>query len=158
MKKKTVKKTISDSIKIETSEKINSILKIYKNNKLEARKLIEEEARRVWLGYLFQCHHEVTETIEIEETEKKIYNPEIGEITEITKQTKTQTKKHTPRTPYWAIKAALISWDTLSNFEELNAVQLLVESGLMEESALDIIEQKTAGIPQALRDASAAPS
>jgi hypothetical protein len=136
-----------------TTEKIEHILQLYKTDKATASTLIEEEARRIWLGYLFQSHKEVKEITEIEEVEKRIYDPQVGEIVEVSTTKRKKREVITPKTPYWAIKAALVRWENLSNFEELNAIQLLTEIGIFPEDTLELMSEHTSGVPKALKNA-----
>lgn len=116
--------------------------------KAEQRKLIEAQARQIWLECLFQTHTETTVTTEIEETEERqqIFgggNPD-GEI--ITNRTtkKVTTKVTTPKVPLWAIKAAFtLDWSMTGKFNELSAIAVCVEAGLMPESTLDLVVDYT---------------
>lgn len=132
------------------SQQIESILKLYKNDRQKARQLIEEQARRVWLQYLYQEHTEVTVTCEVEKVEERQQligggNPDAEVITTRT-TTKTTTKTTTPKTPLWAIKAGLsFGWEVNKKFEELEALNLCVEAGLMPESTKDAVVDFTNG-------------
>lgn len=145
-KQSTVKKS---TISVESAI-INRIIDLHKIDRTSAAKLAEEQARRVWLEYLFQTHREVKEVTEVEEVEERTYDPSVGEIVTQRTTKRTRTEIITPKTPVWAVKAAIVRWENLSNFEEINAIQLLVESGLYPENALDIIAEQTSGVPKAL--------
>lgn len=133
------------------TEQIEAIIKYYKDDKPKARIAVEEQARRIWLQYLFQQHKETTTTVEIEEVEERQQiigggNPD-GEI--ITNRTtkKTTVKTVVPRTPIPMIKAALtLDWSVNRKNIEMEALSLCVEAGLMPEAVLDAITEYATGM------------
>lgn len=145
--KKTVKQSPADTIE--------TILNFYRNDRQKARIAVEEQARRVWLQYLFQQHTEVSTTVEIEEVEERQQilgggTPD-GEIITNRTTTRTVTKTIIPKTPVWAIKAALTGdWTVNRKFGELEALALCVEAGLMPDSVLDAVSEYSSGIGEAV--------
>lgn len=137
------------------TEQIETILKLYKNDKQKARIAVEEQARRIWLQYLYQQHREVCTTVEVEETEERQQiigggNPD-SEIITTRIVRKTTTKTTTPKTPIWAIKAALTAdWSVNKKHGELEALSLCVEAGLMPESVLDVVTEYATGFGKVL--------
>lgn len=133
------------------TEQIESIIKFYKDDKPRARLAVEEQARRIWLQYLFQQHKETTTTVETEEVEERqqIFgggNPD-GEIITTRKTKKTTIKTVIPRTPIPMIKAALtLDWSVNKKNVELEALNLCVEAGLMPETVLDAITEYATGM------------
>lgn len=133
------------------SEQIEAILKYYKDDKPKARIAVEEQARRIWLQYLFQQHTETTTTVETEEVEERqqIFgggNPD-GEIITTRKTKKTTVKTVVPRTPIAMIKAALtLDWSVNKKYGEMEALNLCVEAGLMPETVLDVITEYATGM------------
>lgn len=147
-KTKTIKtKTLAEQL----AEKIEEILRLYATDKAKARLKIEEQARRVWLQYLFQQHQEVTVIVDVEEVEERQLivgggNPN-SEIITTRKTKRTSTKTVTPRVPLATVKAALtFDWSMARKYEELNALALCVEAGLLPESAKDAVVEYTTGV------------
>jgi hypothetical protein len=157
MPKKTAYSKVSatKTTSMNPTEEIEVILKLYKNDKQKARIAVEEQARRIWLQYLFQQHKEVCTTVELEETEEQQQicgggNPD-GTIITTRIVRKTTTKTTTPKTPVWAIKAALTAdWTVNKKHGELEALSLCVEAGLMPESVLDAVTEYATGFGKVL--------
>lgn len=135
------------------AEQIENILKYYKSDKPKARIAVEEQARRIWLQYLFQQHTETTTTVETEEVEERQHifgggNPD-SEIITTRKTTKTTVKTVVPRTPIPMVKAALtLDWSVNKKYGEMEALNLCVEAGLMPETVLDAITEYATGMGQ----------
>lgn len=150
-KSKTVK---PQSISEQFAAEIERILKLYATDKSKARIEIETQARRVWLQYLFQQHTEVTKTEVVEEVEERQLiigggNPD-SEIITTRKTKQTTTKTVTPRVPLATIKAALtLDWSVQKKWEEMQALALCVEAGLLPESAKDRVVAYTTGFADA---------
>lgn len=137
------------------ADQIENILKLYRNDRPKARIEVEEQARRVWLQYLFQQHTEVCTTVEIEEVEERQQilgcgNPD-GEIITNRITTRTVTKTVIPKTPVWAVKAALTGdWTVNRKFGELEALAICVDAGLMPESVLDAVSEYSSGFGESV--------
>lgn len=149
-KKSFSQKAVSHKSSKTPLELIQEILKLYKTDPSKARIAVEQQAREIWLQYLFQQHKEVVTTVEVEEVEERqqIFgggNPD-GEIITTRKTQKTTTKTTIPRVPLAMMKAALtFDWSVSKKFVELEALSLCIEAGLIPESTKDAIENYSAG-------------
>lgn len=137
------------------SERIEAILQA---TKPDQRKLIERQARKVWLDYLFQEHKETTVITEEETTEERVLmfgggNPD-SEMVTVRKTIKKTTRETTPKVPVWAIKAALtLDWGVTGKHNELSAIATMVDAGLMPESALDLVVEYSTGLSDVILEA-----